>query len=82
MSTTSIQKRAWLSAAIIVGVILVDQWIKIWVKTSMTLHEQIEILPWFRIVFIENNGMAYGMEIGSKLLQDVTEYTFILILFY
>ena len=67
MSTTSIQKRAWLSAAIIVGVILVDQWIKIWVKTSMTLHEQIEILPWFRIVFIENNGMAYGMQIGSKL---------------
>lgn len=71
MSTTSIQKRAWLSAAIIVGVILVDQWIKIWVKTSMTLHEQIEILPWFRIVFIENNGMAYGMEIGSKLLLSV-----------
>ena len=34
----------------------------------MTLHEQIEILSWFKIVFIENNGMAYGMEIGSKLV--------------
>jgi signal peptidase II len=34
----------------------------------MTLHEQIEIFSWFKIVFIENNGMAYGMEIGSKLV--------------
>ncbi len=37
----------------------------------MTLHEQIEILSWFKIVFIENNGMAYGMEIGSKLVLSV-----------
>ena len=52
----------------IVSVILIiDQVIKIWVKTHMTLHEQIEIFSWFKIVFIENNGMAYGMEIGSKL---------------
>ena len=34
----------------------------------MTLHEQIEVFSWFKIVFIENNGMAYGMEIGSKLV--------------
>lgn len=37
----------------------------------MTLHEQIEILSWFKIVFIENNGMAYGMEIGSKLVLSI-----------
>lgn len=53
---------------IVVGILFVDQLIKIWVKTNMTLHEQIEILSWFKIVFIENNGMAYGMEIGSKLV--------------
>lgn len=60
--------RSMLVLLIVVVVLLVDQLIKIWVKTNMTLHEQIEILSWFKIVFIENNGMAYGMEIGSKLV--------------
>ena len=57
-----------MAAIIVVAILITDQVIKIWVKTSMTLHEQIEILSWFKIVFIENNGMAYGMEIGSKLV--------------
>lgn len=48
-------------------VLVVDQMIKIWVKTNMTLHESICITNWFYISFIENNGMAYGMQIGSKL---------------
>lgn len=60
--------RTWLAVLLLTGIIVVDQVIKIWVKTHMTLHEQIEILSWFKIVFIENNGMAYGMEIGSKLI--------------
>ena len=68
MDRQQITKRGALAALIVVGVLLVDQLIKIWVKTNMTLHEQIEILSWFKIVFIENNGMAYGMEIGSKLV--------------
>ena len=53
---------------LVAGILIIDQVIKIWVKTHMTLHEQIEVLSWFKIVFIENNGMAYGMEIGSKLV--------------
>jgi len=57
-----------MAVLIVAAVLVVDQIIKIWVKTHMTLHEQIEILSWFKIVFIENNGMAYGMEIGSKLV--------------
>ena len=61
-------KRGLLVTLTVVGILFVDQLIKIWVKTNMTLHEQIEILSWFKIVFIENNGMAYGMEIGSKLV--------------
>ena len=62
-----VSRRGILAVTIVFTVLLVDQLIKIWVKTHMTLHEQIEILSWFKIVFIENNGMAYGMEIGSKL---------------
>ena len=67
MTNKNIAKRGWLAALIVVAILVIDQVIKIWVKTHMTLHEQIEIFSWFKIVFIENNGMAYGMEIGSKL---------------
>jgi signal peptidase II len=67
----NIAKRVWLAVAIVMVVLIIDQIIKIWVKTNMTLHEQIEVLSWFKIVFIENNGMAYGMEIGSKLVLSI-----------
>ena len=75
-------KRGVLVTLIVVGVLLIDQLIKIWVKTNMTLHEQIEILSWFKIVFIENNGMAYGMEIGSKLVLSLFRVVAISVLAY
>ena len=68
MSNSKTVKRGWVAALIVLSILIIDQVIKIWVKTHMTLHEQIEILSWFKIVFIENNGMAYGMEIGAKLV--------------
>lgn len=58
----------WLAIILIVVSIVIDQLIKVWVKTSMTLHESIRVTEWFYISFIENNGMAYGMQIGSKLV--------------
>ena len=67
----NIAKRGWLAVGIVLAVLVIDQVIKIWVKTHMMLHEQIEVLSWFKIVFIENNGMAYGMEIGSKLVLSI-----------
>jgi signal peptidase II len=57
----------WLAVIIVVVSLLIDQLIKVWVKTNMTLHESIRVFDWFYISFIENNGMAYGMQIGSKL---------------
>ncbi len=71
MSGSKTVKRGWVATLIVVAILIIDQIIKIWVKTHMTLHEQIEILSWFKIVFIENNGMAYGMEIGSKLVLSI-----------
>ena len=56
-----------LSALIVIGVLVIDQIIKIWVKTSMYWHESIKITDWFYIYFTENNGMAFGMEIFDKL---------------
>ena len=57
----------WLAIIVVASAIIIDQLIKVWVKTNMTLHESIRIFDWFYISFIENNGMAYGMQIGSKL---------------
>lgn len=58
-----------LSACIlIVLVLIIDQIIKIEVKTGMCLYESIRITDWFYINFIENNGMAYGMTFINKLV--------------
>ncbi len=82
MTNKNIAKRGWLAAFIVVAILVTDQVIKIWVKTHMTLHEQIEILSWFKIVFIENNGMAYGMEIGSKLVLSLFRIVAVSVLGY
>lgn len=53
---------------IFISVILIaDQILKIWVKTHMTLGEEIKILGnWFIILFVENNGMAFGFEFAGN----------------
>ena len=48
-------------------VLIIDQVVKIYVKTHMYIGEAIRVTDSFYIAFIENNGMAFGMEIGSKL---------------
>ena len=57
-----------MAILVVFAVLLIDQMIKIWVKTSMTLHESIHVTDWFYITFIENNGMAFGMQLGSKIV--------------
>lgn len=55
---------------ILIGVLLVviDQVIKVLVKTNMFLGEQIPVIgEWFRLCFVENEGMAFGMAFGGKL---------------
>lgn len=54
------------AAGISLAAIVVDQAIKIWVKTHMYMHECIDITSWFKILFTENNGMAFGMELVDK----------------
>jgi signal peptidase II len=52
---------------LIVLVLLVDQIVKFQIKTSMTLGESIYVLgKWFQIRFIENPGMAFGLDIPGK----------------
>jgi signal peptidase II len=54
-------------ALTILTILIADQALKIWVKTHMHLGEQIPILDgWFRIYFIENEGMAWGWKFGGE----------------
>ena len=49
------------SFVVIFLVLLFDQILKIWVKTSMTLNQEISVIgSWFNLLFVENNGMAFG----------------------
>ncbi len=56
-------------ALIILGVVLlvIDQVIKVLVKTNMSIGESIHVFNWFQIFFIENEGMAYGMKFGGAV---------------
>lgn len=65
----SIINRTRIVWIVVLGAILIDQIIKIAVKLSMYLHEGFAVCgDWFYIYFTENPGMAFGMELGSKLL--------------
>lgn len=62
-----VKRNGWIALSTIFSVLLIDQLIKIWVKTSMYWHESIRVTDWCYIFFTENNGMAFGMEIIGKL---------------
>ncbi|MBR5349803.1 MAG: lipoprotein signal peptidase [Prevotella sp.] len=61
----------WLAVIITVAILIIDQVIKIEVKTNMCLHQSIRITDWFYINFIENNGMAYGITFINKLVLSI-----------
>ena len=51
---------------IVLLLLIIDQVVKLWIKTHMTLGESIPVFgSWFQIYFIENNGMAFGMQLGG-----------------
>lgn len=58
----------WIVWTIIISVIIADQILKIWIKTHFFLNEDYEITSWFHIHFIQNNGMAFGMDFLNKYL--------------
>lgn len=71
-----------LALIIILVVILLDQTLKIWVKTNFYIGETHEITSWFKLSFVENNGMAFGWEIGSKLLLTLFRIALTALLIY
>ena len=67
-------------------VLLGDQISKFWIKLNMTIGESFSVLgDWFQIYFIENNGMAFGWELGAqygKLALGIFRIIAVSLLFY
>jgi signal peptidase II len=55
------------AALIVILVLIADQVLKIWIKTHMTLGQEIPVIGnWFILHFTENEGMAFGLTFGGK----------------
>ena len=61
------KKQSWLVTGIIVLVLVLDQCLKFYVKLNFTLGESVQILPFFQLCFVENDGMAFGIEWFDKM---------------
>ena len=74
--------RGLVAALIFLGVIVIDQVIKVAVKTGMYLHQSIHVTDWFYLLFTENNGMAFGWEFFDKFLLTSFRIVFVALLTY
>jgi signal peptidase II len=58
----------WLVSGLVLLILLIDQCVKIWIKTHMMMGENVPVLGnWFYIYFTENPGMAFGMKFGGVI---------------
>ena len=55
-----------MAVGFVLLLLVIDQWIKVTVKTTMMLGESVRVADWFFIYFTENPGMAFGWEVVSK----------------
>ena len=74
------RRQSILAAGLFVLLIIIDQIIKIYIKTHFYLHESVEVTSWFYLSFVENNGMAYGMEFVDKYV--LTGFRIIMTIFF
>lgn len=60
-------KKSWQLFLLVVSILVIDQSVKIWVKTHLWLSQEIKIFgfDWALIHFMENNGMAFGISFGG-----------------
>lgn len=61
------KSRLWLVVGIVLGAVAIDQIIKLYIATHYALGESREVFSWFWLCYVENNGMAFGIEWFSKL---------------
>jgi len=62
-----LSKTTTISILTIFLILVCDQTLKLFIKSHFELGHDVQIFGWFHIYFIENNGMAFGMELFGKL---------------
>ncbi|MCL2247133.1 MAG: signal peptidase II [Lentimicrobiaceae bacterium] len=61
-------KKNSIAILIILSLVIIDQIVKIWIKTTMSLGELSPVLGnWFNLYFVENEGMAFGISFGKNI---------------
>ena len=70
------KSKSILAVAIILVTIILDQLIKIIIKTNFHYGESVHVTDWFYLTFIENNGMAFGMQVMPKAVQTIMRLVF------
>ena len=76
------RRQATIATIVILALLVADQALKCWVKLTFTLGETVEILPWFQLCFVENNGMAFGIEWFDKLFLTLFRIVAVGLLFW
>lgn len=62
------KKQFVICFVLIAAILIIDQMVKVWVKTSMQIGEEIPLIgSWCLLHFVENEGMAFGMTFGGTL---------------
>ena len=62
MTDKRIISQSWLIAAAVILLVAIDQALKLYIRTHFMLGEAHKILPFFQLCFVENNGMAFGIQ--------------------
>lgn len=59
-------KRSYIVILVVAGVLLLDQWLKFYIKLNFEYNHEVPILglDWARLHFVENEGMAFGITFG------------------
>lgn len=66
--SNSVAKKSWICAAVAVAVLVVDQVLKIWIKTTYPIGGTVALIgDWCKFYFVENEGMAFGMKFGGDV---------------
>ena len=62
------RKKILIVGAVVALILLLDQLIKVWVKTTFVPHEEVKVFGnWFKLLYIENQGMAFGTTFGAGM---------------
>ncbi|MCQ2350358.1 MAG: signal peptidase II [Paludibacteraceae bacterium] len=68
---SKIQKQSIIASIIVLIILIADQALKLWVHSSFYLGEEYVITDWFRLHYVENNGIAFGLTFINKTVLTI-----------